>query len=1146
MAQPFYSSIALEYEVPKKPMFVVDKEQWLSQSPDVNTFVSESLCEKVFSVMNGDIGLRCKTNTETAEIENEIVVSGAYHAGQREVTHQSSASCNACVEVGAIPCSVSIDFCIDKVPGTLSTSPATRLSLEDGTFHRRCTGVMNSDGSILFDYDYYHGVSSSDPTSVWAAEVSYHNFRRGGFSSLPSTQLSSFSESTPQTEEMQREGQLGFPEMFEMECMVTLIIPKREWSLVRMKQLNQVVQRSHTSSCVVTSSLDVECIVEGSDQCTQKVDRSVCVTPAERRNKRQIHRVDSLTTNDDGGIDLGCMGSCSRDAFDVGDEDIKVYEVRKSFRVMFDELHPIKRIVLKIRGSHILTAGLSSSDVSLTSLPTFSEMQESTRANFKKYLSMCETTLKLDDEAEERTQMALRYNTMRLFFLSKGINRGIPGRIFLSNEVLGASKEILLFNLGHYLYYGIFFAIAQPDGALRLLQSLYNLLERARENAKDYALRCGALYPSRTINGAECGSLGDPSIFPHVNAEIGNLIYFYCIVAPADLDTSLRLNLLEMMLETGRIWLQLGQWLADCSRFIIRASMGPDRYNRSSFSTFYVSLSAKQHLKRAVWMLEEQEKTLGVSAVDELLARISMPREELSAMKMAEKGIVLEHSPLNPGVYAVHDAFDALPLWDERRVTHPLHLNYHPLAVYRHKVVDTPDVLLGMLIHGEGFVASDYKANFEYYHPLCAFDSPESLAIVGITHARAYRNFSKPIHYYRVLSHYNLDNIMYASEEGVDYMTMVGSFLILYIGLGGISTQAGSLCVDPILPPGVSQYSLTLCWRESRLRVSIDSERILYELIEGNSVRFLHGPSLHRIYLHTGFRSFKAAVKVSIPRITFRQEGVFEGVIVQLESIVHNILEYHYVSWHRTLQRLFDTYHSLHNLSVPSLNPEEFIDKIAYVKQGNTPFSGIDEVLRSRNIILELGTPEDAEIVDTLYGLGNANLADITELYQQQHPSLNTNLFRLLESLSQNEIPLAVVSDSRHVKLLLSMFPALAKLFITSIDGDEVLGVELRGPPHPDIFLRAAQKIHVEASRCVVFSHHLDRGWDKNDLAKFFMFLDIEDPFVSSRVAPLPYPTLTPAEVVHYGRENPLICPLYLASIPHNLDELEEGIQGEK
>ena len=59
----------------------------------------------------------------------------------------------------------------------------------------------------------------------------------------------------------------------------------------------------------------------------------------------------------------------------------------------------------------------------------------------------------------------------------------------------------------------------------------------------------------------------------------------------------------------------------------------------------------------------------------------------------------------------------------------PLLLYYHPLKIYRHKVLKQPDVIMGMLLHREYFNREEFRANFDYYDPLTSGDSSLSSAV---------------------------------------------------------------------------------------------------------------------------------------------------------------------------------------------------------------------------------------------------------------------------------------------------------------------------------------------------------------------------------------------------------------------------------
>lgn len=87
--------------------------------------------------------------------------------------------------------------------------------------------------------------------------------------------------------------------------------------------------------------------------------------------------------------------------------------------------------------------------------------------------------------------------------------------------------------------------------------------------------------------------------------------------------------------------------------------------------------------------MRENDKVLGNSKVDELLQTIKMSRDEVAEMELVSSFIYI-HRDDHLKVYMMHDSFDALAEWTEPNMKHPLHVNYHPLAVYRKKVINIP------------------------------------------------------------------------------------------------------------------------------------------------------------------------------------------------------------------------------------------------------------------------------------------------------------------------------------------------------------------------------------------------------------------------------------------------------------------------
>lgn len=73
----------------------------------------------------------------------------------------------------------------------------------------------------------------------------------------------------------------------------------------------------------------------------------------------------------------------------------------------------------------------------------------------------------------------------------------------------------------------------------------------------------------------------------------------------------------------------------------------------------------------------------------------------------------------------------------------------------------------------------------------------------------------------------------------------------------------------------------------------------------------------------------------------------------------------------------------------------------------------------------------------------------------------------LVRRLVHAHIPCAIGSSSvmKNIDLVLDSFPDIRALFSVIISGDDVH----IGKPNPEVFLKAAEKLHIPPSRCVVF-----------------------------------------------------------------------------
>ena len=693
------------------------------------------------------------------------------------------------------------------------------------------------------------------------------------------------------------------------------------------------------------------------------------------------------------------------------------------------------------------------------------------------------------DAHADRATNALRYNSFVLLCSAKGCGaqRG------LSRGGLSAGGNQVQVNMQTYLFHGIFFAFTEPSMALNLIRHLYGMLPEARNAARSMAIPHGALYPHKTITGANCSafSLSNCARF-QINADLAHIVTVYLTVASGTIPLVDEMMCMELLLETARMWLCVGMWHESQTLFRIDDVNGPDEYSGLTENHFYTHVAAMKHMREAVKTFKTFEKSYSLGAAA-LLQHIEMSREELSEMQRAADAIVL-HRDDRTGVYFAHAQFDELAEWRDEASRHPLSQNYHPAVIYRHKVVQIAEVLLAMLTHPELFERSDLKRNLAYYEPLCTHDHPLSLAVLSGAKFSAFGDFGNGSEEFLALAQLNLDNNK-VSADGIHLSWMSGSWFSLAFGIGGVKIIDSALHFRPCLPVGWEQCVFTIKWRCSTLRVTIRADAVTYELMKGNVLRFSHFDARVRLD-----RLTEARRRVTIPRIVYQDAGSFDGLIFTIESFFSNTDELNYVSWATVLQRYMEDRARRSLLmgvastqKIHGLSREEWVSSgLCFQDSDHGSLAGLQNVLAARGLQLPLGTPQDSEMVESQYGLGNAKMEEVRALLKDFCLNPIPEMIDLLEDLSRSGIRIAIASFSTNIRDVLAKCPkCLADFATTMIDGDEASEKKLKGRPTTQLFVHAAKKMHLEPSRCVVVGTSFGSAYDPSEFSQFFRIVDI-------------------------------------------------------
>ncbi|MFW6238347.1 MAG: glycoside hydrolase family 65 protein [Halanaerobiales bacterium] len=437
-------------------------------------------------------------------------------------------------------------------------------------------------------------------------------------------------------------------------------------------------------------------------------------------------------------------------------------------------------------------------------------------------------------------QQACRFNTLHLLQ-----STGRDGRT--SAPAKGLTGE---FYEGHYFwdtetYIFPFFLYTRPEYARQLLIYRYNILDKARKNAERVKVG-GALYPWRTINGKEASAFFMGSTVQyHINADMAYAVKKY-FSATADFEFMYDYGI-EMLVETARMWASRATFNEERGKYFFNEVCGPDEYKPGVNNNCYTNYMAKFNLEysaEAVKMMEHRAP----DRFQKLKENLKLKPEEIDVWLNLAENIYLPYNEKRK-IHPQDDSFldkdvidvDSIPLEE-----FPLTENWHPLTIWRYQVVKQADVILLMLLLGDKFDQETKKNNYDFYEPRTTHDSSLSPAAYSIIaseigyHEDAFRYFIQT-------ARLDLDNFNENTYQGVHLACMGSTWMVIVQGFAGMRVYKDRLSFDPYLPEDWDGYEFKIKFRDCRLKVRVDQDLVLYVLLEGEELTFLHGDESIRL-----------------------------------------------------------------------------------------------------------------------------------------------------------------------------------------------------------------------------------------------------------------------------------------------------------
>ena len=189
-----------------------------------------------------------------------------------------------------------------------------------------------------------------------------------------------------------------------------------------------------------------------------------------------------------------------------------------------------------------------------------------------------------------------------------------------------------------------------------------------------------------------------------------------------------------------------------------------------------------------------------------------------------------------------------------------------------------------------------------------------------------------------------------------------------------------------------------------------------------------------------------------------------KGVVFDLDGVITRTARVHAQAWETAFNEFLK--HRADEKNVPFEPFDRTNDYQNYV-DGKPRFEGVLSFLKSRNIRLPAGDPEDPPGLDSICAVGNRKNQLYQDILRSEGPEVFETSVALIKELKEQGVCVGVATSSRNCRLVLQL-AGLEDVFDTLVDGVVAAEDELKGKPEPDIFVTAARNMGANPGECVV------------------------------------------------------------------------------
>lgn len=383
------------------------------------------------------------------------------------------------------------------------------------------------------------------------------------------------------------------------------------------------------------------------------------------------------------------------------------------------------------------------------------------------------------------------------------------------------------------------FALIRPEAARDLVRFRIRTLPAARAKAAELDCK-GAVYPwMADADGNEACTLWQFSLLAvHVTADVAwGVWYYYCATGDLDLIAD---GGIDVMVETSRFWLSRVFWSEPLGRYVINRVLGPDEYHQGVDNNYYTNLMAREGLLktcRLAGILKQNRPEAWAAARD----RLDLADEELAEFERVARLVFLPRDE-TLGISLQDDSFLRLEPCDRSRIPAGQSLNqaWSYDRLMRTQLLRQADVVVAHLLVGDAFTPEQIRRDFAYYEPRTTHDSSLSFCTHAVIAAQLGRT-GMAYEYFLQTARLDLDDLHGNSWMGVHTACLAGAWQCVVFGFGGLRWYDGVLSLAPVLPAEWDEYSFSVWWHGTRLRVRVQAAEVELETEEGELSLTLYG-----------------------------------------------------------------------------------------------------------------------------------------------------------------------------------------------------------------------------------------------------------------------------------------------------------------